>query len=213
LHVIARPARERGTPRVAGSVAHVSRRAEAVLEQPRLDVEAVRIDGSVRTFETHDEPPALAGSEDGGFTCFVAFRPRRVPGERQPRGHRRAGRLDVLDGERESRPERSRLRQVVDDADERDVDAFPRRGERIGETDVGAPRRVAEPEGRAGGGGDDGRGKRAGGPRSARACAEGERRERKRRAGAEPLRRRRQAALPLQQNDPAGERGERERQR
>src|SRR2546430_1325762 len=61
--IVARPSRERIEPPVALAVAHVAGCAKLVLEQPRLDIEAVRIDCAVRALETHRERPALAAMQ------------------------------------------------------------------------------------------------------------------------------------------------------
>src|SRR3984893_13487328 len=45
--------------------AHVAGGAKFVLKQPRLDVEAMRIDGAMRPLEPHGEGPALAGVDLG----------------------------------------------------------------------------------------------------------------------------------------------------
>ena len=62
-HDIRGAAGESVHPPVALVGAHVARRAEAVLEQPRLDVEAMRVDRAVRSLQADDELPALAGGD------------------------------------------------------------------------------------------------------------------------------------------------------
>jgi len=61
LDVVARSAGERVQAAIAIVVANVDRRAKLVLEQPRFDVEAVRVDRAVRPLEPYGEAPALAG--------------------------------------------------------------------------------------------------------------------------------------------------------
>jgi hypothetical protein len=51
---------DEGAVAIRRIVTHVTGRAEAVLEQPCLDVEAVRVHGAVRALEPDNEPPALA---------------------------------------------------------------------------------------------------------------------------------------------------------
>ncbi len=125
LHVIDHPPGEGLDARVVAAGTHVARRAQLVLQQPCLEVEAVRVDGAVRTLEADGEAPPFRCADDGHIRGAIAC--ARKPCERQPRGHHGTGREDALDREREARAARRRARQLVDHAHERDVDALPAR--------------------------------------------------------------------------------------
>ena len=127
LHAVAPSPAERVDPRVRGRLAHVAGGAQAALEEPGLEVEPARIRVAVRALQPHDQPPALARPQlrrrDVGFVLVAGT--RRGPRQRKASRHARARRLDALDGERESQAARRRVGQVVDDARDEDVDAFP----------------------------------------------------------------------------------------
>ena len=145
-HEIRRAAGERVLSPVALVVAHVAGRANPVFEEPRFDVEAVRVDRAVRPLQTNDELPPFSGGDRRHGIRDAAFWHLRIPGERQPRGNDRVAGQRALDGEGESRAARGRLRQVVDDADDRNVLALPLRGQRIGEAHFCPAGGVAEAE-------------------------------------------------------------------
>src|SRR2546423_10682202 len=59
--VVARPRGERVNASIVIVGAHIARGAKVILKEPCLEVEAVRIDGTVGAFEPHREGPAFAG--------------------------------------------------------------------------------------------------------------------------------------------------------
>ncbi len=64
LHVIAEAARKRRQPDIGRQVANISGRAQVALEQPCLEIEAVRIDVAVRPFQSDRQRPAFARMHD-----------------------------------------------------------------------------------------------------------------------------------------------------
>src|SRR5215813_10382616 len=144
--IVAWPARERIDAPVCIGFPHIPGRSQIVLEQPGLEIETVRIDRSVRALQAHDKLPALAGMRLRGLALCVAVAVLRcVPCERDPRRYDRAWRQHPLDLERETRAAIDPLRQLVDDADQLEVMAFPGRGQRVGEAQLSAPCCVKEP--------------------------------------------------------------------
>ena len=144
LDVIARPSGKRRDPRIGRVVADVACRTDAVLEQPRLDIESVRIDRAVRALHPDGQPPALAGDERRHVIGRAVLALLREPRQRDQRRHVCVRGLDPLDGEREAGAACGLLRDAVDHADERNVPALPFRRERISEPAFGAPCGVAE---------------------------------------------------------------------
>ena len=144
LHIIARPARERIEASVALVVANVAGGTQLVLQEPRFDVEAVRVHRPMRALELHGKRPAFTRVKLRNLGAGLVFAPRSIPAEREPRRHDRAEGDDSLDRERQTRASRSNLRQLVDDADDIDVAAFPGGGQLVGEPDLGAPCAVVE---------------------------------------------------------------------
>ncbi len=144
LHVIRCAPGEDVDPRIPTAVAHVAGGPQPALEHPRLDIEAVRIDGTVRTLQPDHEAPALAGGDFGRRVAGTLAPPLRIPGQRQPFGDDRSRGFDALDGQGEARAARRGLRQIVDDADERDVHTLPCGRQRIGEPRVRSPGGIPE---------------------------------------------------------------------
>ena len=79
----------------------------------------------MRALELHGKRPAFTRVKLRNLGAGLVFAPRSIPAEREPRRHDRAGGDDSLDRERQTRASRSNLRQLVDDADDIDVAAFP----------------------------------------------------------------------------------------
>ena len=127
-------------------VANVTCRAKTILEKPGLDVEAVRIHGSMRPLQSDDQPPSFPGNERWHVVDASVLTVLRVPRTRQMLGHRRTLGFHALDRKCKPSTLLARLGKIVDDADDRDVDAFPCRRQRFAEANLGAPRRVAESE-------------------------------------------------------------------
>jgi hypothetical protein len=154
LNTIAGAPGERDNARVVRVVAHVTRGPQIVLEEPRFEVEAMRIDIAVRTLETRGERPSLAGMHRWR-RCgrFVAARTEHVPRERDAMRNDRAGGQHALDREGEARAGLVVLRQVVDDAGDPHVGVLPRGRQCVGQPPIGAPGGIAEAER---GTGDDG---------------------------------------------------------
>src|SRR5215470_4664136 len=146
FNIVAWPARERIDAPVCIGFPDIPGRSQIVLEQPGLEIETVRIDRAVRALQAHDKLPALAGMRLRGLALYVAVAVLRcVPCERDSRRHDRTWRQHALDLERETRAAVYSLRQLVDDADQLDVMAFPGRGQHVGEAQLGAPCCVKEP--------------------------------------------------------------------
>ena len=146
LDEVGRTPDERRQPLVGAAVAHVAGGAQIVLEQPRFEVEAGRIDVAVRPLQPHVQLPAFARvnlrNGAGRFTLCA----RREPGKRQSAGHDDVGLHDALDGEGEARALRTVLRKIVDDPHDANIGAFGLRRQRIGEACFRAPRRIADAE-------------------------------------------------------------------
>ena len=182
-----------------------------MLEQPCLEVEAVRIDVAVRPLEPQRQAPALARvyfRRGAGNLPFA--HPRGEPRDRYPMRDARARRCRPLDREREVRSDGGILRQVVDDTRHPDVALFPRRSELVGKPAIRAPRGVEEAHepGRECNG-DHARRidrRRMGAP-DARECEDGCGRHAKR-DDREPARGGRQAQTPLQKRRADGRRHE-----
>ena len=98
LHVVGCAARKRCEPHVRIIVAHVTCRAEAVLQQPRFDIETVRVHRSVRTLEADDQAPALPCDEIRDVVDVAILAALRIPRERQMLRNRRAFGFHALDG-------------------------------------------------------------------------------------------------------------------
>ncbi len=79
LHIVARTTGEGVAARVGGIAAHIARRAQPLLQQPRLEIEAAGIDVAVRSLQAHRQRPPLAGAHD---RRIVVALPRAVPGKR-----------------------------------------------------------------------------------------------------------------------------------
>jgi hypothetical protein len=112
-------------PPLLAATAHVSGRADAALEEPRLVVEAVRIDETVRPAKTQREEPALAGMHAAREQRRRFLRDRRaIPGhEDLARQALAAGRR--LDVELEAHRALAGGGKARDDADDRDVATLP----------------------------------------------------------------------------------------
>ena len=83
LHVIVRATGEGADADVGRIVAHIAGGAQVVLEQPRLEIEPVRVDVAVRPLETHRQRPALSGVNDRRMRGVSLARcARRIPRER-----------------------------------------------------------------------------------------------------------------------------------
>ena len=105
----------------------MARRTHAMLEQPQLVVEAVRVDAAVRSAQPRREAPARAGAQFVGRSERAAvIVPRPVPAERDAWRHcdGAAAPLRLLDIEAKAHALRPDLRQAGDDADELHVVPF-----------------------------------------------------------------------------------------
>ena len=151
--VVARPSGKRREPPVGVALADVTGRAELVFEKPGLDIEAVRIDRTVRALEAHGEIPTLASAQLRNIFARALASPRPVPPERQPRRDDGSRSQHLLHRKRESFAALLGLRQLVDHADDLDVASFPDAGQLVGEPRFRAPRGIkesAEPNGSGG---------------------------------------------------------------
>jgi len=133
-------------------IAHVAGRANALLEPCELDVEAVRIECSVRLPQAHRESPALPGAQR-----LSRLRERgvlvkaRVPAESERR--RKAARRAVgIEREAKAQPARPLLRQARDDAGDDDILALEVDRQRVGEQRGRVPAADREAECKRGGG-------------------------------------------------------------
>jgi hypothetical protein len=206
--------------------AHAARRAQALLEEPQLGVEAVGIERAVRQLQAHGQAPALARADGRRHLGPGRIVTRRAaPG--QPDARRDAGRgcacigaaiapgarqrARRLDGEREALAFVNELRHLVDDADELDVAPFPLGGERVREARVGMPARRGKGQPGHGGQRDEPRGdaRDAEPRRGSRRRGRGGRRGRRGRRHAAPCVAPSQRAAPHAPGHP----GERERAR
>src|SRR5262249_53277551 len=111
--------------RVGIVLTNVARCAQIVFKHPGFDVEAVWIDRAVRTFETDRQAPALTGGVSGHLIDVDEIARLRKPGEREALRNDRIGCFDAFDGEGEARAAWRCLRQFIDYAYKRNVDAFP----------------------------------------------------------------------------------------
>ena len=111
---------------IALVVAHIAGGAQIVGQQPRFDVEAMRVDGSVRALQPDRDRPALAGVQHRHVDRRCADREAAVPGKRHTGRHAGFGREDAFDGEGETCAAIGRLRQLVDYADKADIATLPR---------------------------------------------------------------------------------------
>ena len=102
LDVVAPATGKHILPDVGGIAADVASRAEALLQQPRFEVEAAGIDVAMRPLEAHGERPALAGADGGDRVVRILVPVLRVPRKRQARRHDRARRQHPLDRERKA---------------------------------------------------------------------------------------------------------------
>ena len=109
-NVVGRSAGEGVDPTVAVAIAYVPCGAQLVLEQPRLDVEAIGIDRAVWAFQAHRQVPALARVQFRSRVCGAIALPAGVPRQRQPRRSDGARRDDAVDSKHEARPAIRRLR-------------------------------------------------------------------------------------------------------
>ena len=98
-----------------------------MLEQPCFEIETRGIHVAMRTLEPHGQRPALARMHFRNLLEVFAFGALRVPAERNVRRNDGSLRHDSLDGKREARAALDRLRQLIDDADDAKIDAFPLR--------------------------------------------------------------------------------------
>jgi hypothetical protein len=124
-----------GRPRIESAahdglaVVHVARRADALLEEPRLAIEAVRIHRTVRTLQPDRELETLTGHHRRGRGDGIP----RVPREQHParrvavRGER------AIDAEAEAPAVIARFGQALDDAGHAEIAAFVGTGEFVGE--------------------------------------------------------------------------------
>jgi hypothetical protein len=168
-------------------LAHVSRRADAALEQPGLVVEAVRIDVAVRAAQPHGQEPSLAGmdraAEDRG-RVFIGG--AAIPGQQELSRQMsvRRGAFHRLDVELEAHAALAGRRQARHHPDHLQVAPFELRREPPRHPLVREQRRPQEAE-------------REGGERNQpRLPVRQEQKKRKDR----PPRERRQHGLPLQQS-------------
>ena len=136
------PAGKSIEPAIGVVVAHIAGGAQIVDQQPRFDVEAMRVDGSVRALQPDRDRPALAGVQHRPVDGRRADREAAVPGKRHTRRHAGFGGDDAFDGEGKTYAAISRLRQLVDHPDKADIAALPCGRQRIGEPKFGAPRGV-----------------------------------------------------------------------
>ncbi len=140
--------------RVVAAGAHVAGGLHALLPQPQLEVEAVRIDVAVRRPQPHGEAPAVAGAQIGQRPlrldqAFVGEGGGRVPAERQPGrdAHRLAVLRRLIDGEAEGLPPIVALGHGRDRAGDDEVATFQRRIQRLRGEDRGAAAAQAERRG------------------------------------------------------------------
>ncbi len=211
LDVVRRAPGERIEQRIAIAASDVAGGAQAALEHPRLDVEPVRVDRAVRPLQSHDEAPALARRDVGHLIAVPSLRTCAYQASDRRAGTIARGVSMRSTAKAKRVPRADDLRQVVDDADERDIDALPFGRQRVGEPDLRAPARVAEAQ-RAG----SERGKhRRHDACDERFAGESPQRDRERRrddCAAQPRRSRRQLGPPLQPHDAGGKRCQRRRQ-
>jgi hypothetical protein len=166
----------------ASRAAHAARRAQALLEQPQLGIEAFGVQHAVRHLQAHGQAPPLARADrrrrvghdrvfarraapaqpdaprDAGGACV------RVPIPRAPGGRQRARRFD---DEREALAVLRELRHLVDHADELELPPLPLGRERVRQARVGPPARGGEGEAERGGQCEEPRGG-SGGPEPGR---------------------------------------------
>src|SRR5438552_4718400 len=83
LHIIARPARERIEASVALVVANVAGGTQLVLQEPRFDVEAVRVHRPMRALELHGKRPAFTRVKLGNLGAGLVVAPRSRPCENE----------------------------------------------------------------------------------------------------------------------------------
>ena len=107
-----------------GPRAHVAGRADAALEEPRLVIEAVRIDEPMRPAQAHRERPALARVHAAGERRSRRLLGARVPvpGEKKRLGQ--AGGVRAFDLELEAHAALRHRRQRRDDADDPEITPF-----------------------------------------------------------------------------------------
>ena len=103
LHVIARASRKKVTARIEPSRMHIPGRAQSLLQQPCLEIEAAGVDGAVRALKSHGEVPAFAGVDHRRLLVRKRRVQRSEPRQRKPRWHHGAWRAHLLDREREAR--------------------------------------------------------------------------------------------------------------
>jgi hypothetical protein len=137
------PIRQQLRRHAAAAGAHEAGGAHALLPQPQLGVEAVRVHRTVRLLQLHGQAPALAGAQRGGGRVV---RLGGEPAERQALGqaHRHAigqGRFDV---EAELRAGGPCLRQRRDDAGHQQLAAFEAGVEPVRQLQRRAPAGAAE---------------------------------------------------------------------
>ncbi len=133
------------------AVAHVTGRTYAALEQPRLVVEPVRIDETVRPPQAQRQEPALARMDrarEHGRRLFPRARP--VPGDQQPARQLLAARRR-LDVELEAQRALAARRQAGHDAHHGDIASLQLRRETIRHAPMRPARSPEEADGEAGG--------------------------------------------------------------
>ena len=143
LHVVERAPGECVDADIGLTDADVARRAHVAFEEPGLEVESPGIDVAVRPPQADRQVPALACTNLGNLDTALGIGPSHLPGERYTLRHLGPCGVDALDGEGEADAVRRASRQVVDHADEPEILAFPRRWQRIGESQLRAPGGVA----------------------------------------------------------------------
>ena len=119
--------------------------ADALLEQPCLVVEAVRVGIAVRALQAHDEAPALAGMHERRIGGDGA-----IPGQDDGRRHGRIWRVDLRHVKLEAHATGETVRQACYDTGHGDVAAFIGTRQRVAQGEMGKQRGPADAEKQAG---------------------------------------------------------------
>ena len=137
---------------------HVTRGANAALEQPGLVVKTMRIGVAVRALEANGKPPALAGTNGTALMPLIVL-PAVIPGEHDAfRDDRRMCRRGCLAGNRnfsglndklKALTALEALRQCGDNAGHLNVAPFPSLRQLVCQTPLRQPRRPGKTEQRA----------------------------------------------------------------
>ena len=118
-----------------GRATHVTGGAHALLEQPQLVVEAMRVHRAVRALQTQCELPALPGLQRRQGLAAP-----RIPADRQARRQGEDGRAGARRLDLQAKAQRlgRALRQPGDDAHDNEIAAFEFRRQGIGQPPAGA---------------------------------------------------------------------------